>query len=84
MSSKPRFISIVGAPFKVGERVRVIAGADETFDSAFFGRVGIIEYFEYDCGCGQTFPNDPMIGVRFSNCVEEFWAEELQIVERMR
>jgi hypothetical protein len=83
MSSKPRFTDIAGAPFKIGERVRVVAGIDETFEEGFLGRLGTIEYFEYDCGCGQTFPSDPMIGVRFSNCIEEFWTEELQVVERV-
>ena len=58
-----------------------MVGADETFDDQFLGLMGIVQYLEYECGSGQTFPNDPMIGVRFSSCVEEFWAEELQAIE---
>ena len=83
MISNPRFTNVSGAPFTIGERVRVTAGADKTFDDAFLGNIGTVEYFEYDCGCGQTFPNDPMIGVRLSNRVEEFWAEELLIIEQV-
>lgn len=34
---------------------------------------------EYNCGCGQTFPGDPMIGVRFGTLpMSEFWSEELE------
>ena len=29
-------------------------------------------------GCGQRFPDDPMIGVRFPDgALQEFWREEL-------
>jgi antirepressor CarS-like protein len=69
--------NVSGAPFKVGERVRVTDSNDETFDPRYQDRTGIVEYFEYQCGCGQKYPNDPMIGVRFSDNVEEFWSEEL-------
>lgn len=51
---------------------------DETFNIELSGQEGIIKYFNYDCGCGQTYPNDPMIGVEFSGGKkEEYWKEEL-------
>lgn len=70
--------NVIGAPFQVGEVVRVCSLVDETGLREFLGSSGAIEYFEYSCGCGQSFPRDPMIGVRFANGkVEEFWPEEL-------
>ena len=69
---------VLGAPVKIGARVRVGKGSDCTFDASFRGANGVVEYLEYSCGCGQSFPHDPMIGVRFPDGrLEEFWAEEL-------
>lgn len=69
---------IEGAPFAIGLRVTVVAASDETAKPEFMGRSGVIEHYEYDCGCEQTFPEDPMIGVRFDDGqLEEFWPEEL-------
>jgi hypothetical protein len=69
--------NVRGAPFKIGERVRVVGSKDETFDPRYKRRVGVVEYFEYQCGCGQSYPGDPMIGVRFRKDLDEFWREEL-------
>lgn len=78
MVAKPTYIDVDGAPFKIGDRVRVTRGTDETFNSRYRSRVGVVEYLEYQCGCGQSYPRDPLIGVKFtSNGIEEFWAEEL-------
>jgi len=78
VGARPIYVDVDGAPFKIGERVRVTDSKDETFDRSFKGRIGVIEYFEYECGCGQSYPDDPMIGVRFRRGrIEEFWAEEL-------
>ena len=78
MTARPIYTDVDGAQFGIGERVGVGDSKDETFDRSFKGRVGSVKYFEYDCGCGQSFPRDPMIGVRFRNDdIEEFWAEEL-------
>jgi CarS bacterial SH3 domain len=75
----PRRHNVAGAPLRIGDRVRVVRGSDETFDRAYKGRAGVVEYFEYDCGCGQHYPDDPMIGIRFRDgSIEEFWAEELE------
>ena len=73
---------IPGSPFRIGQRVRVVAITDETADVELLGNEGIVTYFEYDCGCGQTFPEDPMIGVLFDTKVEEFWKEELTATSR--
>jgi hypothetical protein len=75
----PIYHDIPGAPFKIGERVRVVKAADGAFDQRCLGRAGEVQYFDYTCGCGQTYPGDPMIGVVFhSGSVEEFWKEELR------
>jgi len=66
-----------GAPFKIGESVKVVSFSDDTADEEFLGCRGAVLYFEYSCGCGQTFPNDPMIGVQFGERKAEFWKEEL-------
>lgn len=74
---------IQDAPFMISNKVRVLdnPNGDETFNEKFINKIGIIIYFEYECGCGQTYPIDPMIGVQFSNGnVEEFWKEELLLI----
>ena len=69
---------IPGAPFKIGTKVQVVQATDTTFDRVFLGRTGTVKYFDYECGCGQIFPSDPMIGVEFKDFVTaEFWHEEL-------
>lgn len=44
MGRKPMYVDVDGAPFNIGERVRVTRGADETFDPSYKGRAGIVEY----------------------------------------
>jgi antirepressor CarS-like protein len=83
--SQPELIKtdVRGAPFKIGTSVRVVRLADETANRAWLGRTGSVKFFSYDCGCGQTYPSDPMIGVELpSGKVEEFWKEELRPVSR--
>ena len=68
-----------GAPFSIGQSVTVCGLADETADGSFLRKRGIVAYFDYYCGCGQTYPQDPMIGVCFPrDKVAEFWREELE------
>ena len=69
LKPKPRKYDIEGAPFKIGDKVRVLDNPnnDETFNYDFSGKHGVVEHFEYDCGCSQTLPEDPMIGIRFSD-----------------
>ena len=77
--AKRIFANVVGAPFKIGAFVRVVRLADETANRAWLGRTGIVKFLNYDCGCGQTFPDDPMIGVESPRGkIEEFWKEELR------
>lgn len=76
--ARPIRLPVEGAPRQPAEVVRVVGASDSTLDPGCVGRVGTVEYLEYSCGCGQTFPGDPMIGVRFADgTLEEFWAEEL-------
>lgn len=75
-----RKYDIEGAPFKIGSKVKISnnISEDSTFDKKYSNKKGEVVFFEYDCGCGQTFPSDPMIGVKFRDGeIEEFWKEEL-------
>ena len=64
--------------FSIGDMVLVNSLSDETGIPEYLGQTGEIISFNYDCGCGQSYPFDPMIGVVFSDGdVEEFWNEEL-------
>ena len=78
--SNPIQEDIEGAPFNIWDKVWVVAGADNTVNRYYLGKQGIVIYFEYNCGCGQSFPDDPMIGVQFSRKSEEFWKKELELV----
>jgi hypothetical protein len=71
---------VEGAPFRIGDRVKVVSLSDDTADGELLGCRGSVLYFEYSCGCGQTFPHDPMIGVRFRKRTAEFWKEELAVL----
>ena len=63
---------------KVNQEIKVIKLSDETGEESFLGKSGTVIYFNYDCGCGQSYPNDPMIGIKFKDeVVEEFWKEEI-------
>ncbi|ODS32957.1 MAG: hypothetical protein SCARUB_01896 [Candidatus Scalindua rubra] len=78
------FKNIKGAPFKISDKVLVLDNPnnDNSFNNEFVGKKGHVFYFEYDCGCGQTFPSDPLIGVKFINKkVGEYWKEEIQLLD---
>jgi hypothetical protein len=82
---QPKKFDVIGAPFKIGDIVLILnnPNKDETFNYDFSGKRGIVVFFEYDCGCGQTFPDDPMIGVRISDkIIAEFWKDELLLFEK--
>lgn len=69
---------VPGAPYQPGDLVRVVAILDSTADAALVGAVGRVVHLEYSCGCGQRYPDDPMIGVELDGGVrEEFWRDEL-------
>ena len=80
LGAKPRYHRVEGSPFQPGETVKVVSVVDETVAPTYIGHTGLVVYLEYDCGSGQTFPNDPMIGVQFPDLpMEEFWQEEVQL-----
>lgn len=84
LGASPITTPVPGSPVQVGERVTVVASVEapetDVDVSAFIGASGTVEYLEYACGCGQTFPSDPMIGVLFGDGRrEEFWREELTL-----
>lgn len=69
---------VPGAPRQPGDLVRVVTILDSTADAALVGSVGRVVHLEYGCGCGQRYPDDPMIGVELAGgIVEEFWRDEL-------
>lgn len=69
----------MGAPFDVGERVKVISPADEFAKK--IGWVGVVSNFIYSSGCGETYPGDPMISVVFKDGSNEvYWKEELTLL----
>ena len=85
LTLKPRRHNIFGAPFKIGDKVKVLNNPnhDVTFNEEFSELEGVVVHFEYDGGCCQTYPYDPMIGVRLSNNIlAEFWKEELLLLEK--
>jgi hypothetical protein len=71
---------VAGAPFRIGDKVKVVSLSDDTADEDLLGCQGSVLYFEYTCGCGQTFPDDPMIGVQFRERTAEYWKEELAVL----
>jgi len=79
LNAKPIYDRVEGSPFQPGDHVMVVSATDsEIHDiSEYIGSTGVVVYLEYSCGSGQTYPNDPMIGVSLSGVVEEFWSEEL-------
>lgn len=87
LRARKRYGRVDGSPFQPLDRVRVTQDCDGTHvdtnergESLLVGEVGSVRYLEYDCGCGQVFPSEPMIGVRFATGVtREFWPEELEL-----
>ena len=74
---------VEGSPFQPGESVEVACSAEMPESGCgvaeFVGRAGRVVHLEYGCGCGQSYPDDPMIGVDFDGGdVQEFWREELR------
>ena len=72
--------NVKGAPFLIDAIVVIGPPCDEEGLAEREGQIGEIAYFNYDCGCGQSYPHDPMIGVGFPDGkIQEFWAEELTL-----
>lgn len=85
MVAKPIRKDVKGAPFKIRMMVKVKELIDLTGDESLINLTGTVDHYEYSCGCGQTYPQDPMVGVRFPDGrVEEFWKEELQSLPKVK
>lgn len=79
MSANPIYTDVPGAPVSIGTRVTITAIEDPE-DNRFLNLQGVVKYLDYECGCGQNYPNDPMIGVSLNDGTEwEFWMNELSI-----
>ena len=71
--------NIADAPYEIDDRVKVTFATDETTDLECLGLTGRVVHLNYSSAVGQSFPDDPMIGVEFDgNKVEQFWKEELE------
>lgn len=80
--ANPIYENVDKAPFHIGVRVKVVRLTDDTSNPDYLDKEGVLVYYEYECECGQTYPNDPLIGVHFEDGhVEEYWREELRRVE---
>lgn len=81
MNARPIRERVEGAPYQPGDAVQVVRVIDATTTRDNIGRRGRVEYLEYSCGSGQSYPTDPMIGVDLGAAGrEEFWREELAAV----
>lgn len=70
---------VPGAPRQPGDRVVVVRVIDPTASAEHVGQLGSVVHLEYGCGCGQRYPDDPMIGVELDDgTAEEFWRDELE------
>lgn len=94
LGAKIILTDVEGAPVKIGQKVEVKnlidpdsfdyigVGDDDSVEDAIealIGQKGVVVHLEYDCGCGQIFPHEPMIGVKLEDGSEhEFWFEELK------
>ena len=58
----------------IGDTVEVVAICDETGDPNTIGTTGVVTAFDYGAGCGESYPDDPMIMVNGY----AFWKEELK------
>ena len=59
MSANPLYRERQRSPLQDWRSMRIVCSEDDLFDRTFLGRIGIVKYFEYECGCGQSFPLDP-------------------------
>ena len=77
---EPIYTAVAGSPYQPGDRVHVVRVQDAE-DSAYLGACGTVTHLEYACGCGQSYPADPLIGVTFGSLPAwEFWPEEVEII----
>jgi len=71
------------APFQCGQRVKVKGpnrpgDIDEEMCAPYVGCCGVVQWLRYQTGCGDRFPDDPMICVELDDGREyDFWHNEL-------
>lgn len=73
-------VSYAAAPYRPGDMVRVVQAVERDVSdvSAHIGRHGYVIALDYDSGCGQLGPHDPMVTIQFANRKRlSFWREEL-------
>lgn len=64
---------------KLGSKVRVVFGTDETFEDKYLLAEGVVRKF-HNTECGAR-PRDPMIIIEFSDgSADAFWSEELELL----
>jgi hypothetical protein len=81
LGARPVRSLVEGSPYQPGQQVLVVQAIDVDICDVgeFVGKRGVVEHLEYSCGCGQSYPDDPMVGVRFADGdLQEFWREELR------
>lgn len=76
--------NVPGAPFCIGDRVKVVKAADETCAVKFIGLQGIVVRFDYRGAVGQNYPGDPLVVVQINEETSSFWKEELELVREHR
>lgn len=73
--------NVPGAPFNIGDRVKVVKAVDETCAVKFIGHQGIVARFDYRGAVGQSYPGDPLVVVVIGQETSSFWKEELELVK---
>lgn len=68
-----------GTPFKIGDKVKIMKGVDDTFEKALEGMEGEVTGFQGNGMVGNRFPGDPLILVKVNGIPEEksLWKEEI-------
>ncbi|MFA5429317.1 MAG: hypothetical protein WC279_14025 [Sulfurimonas sp.] len=75
--------NVPGAPFNIGDKVKVIKAADETCAVQFIGHQGVVSGFDYRGAVGQSYPGDPLVVVVIGHASSSFWKEELELVKEV-
>lgn len=84
LGASPAREAVDGSPFQPGQAVVVVRSAEPEDGGCldvlrYVGCSGVVEHLDYSCGCGQSYPGDPMVGVRLADGrLQEFWREELE------
>lgn len=91
MAANPIYKDIEGAPFHIGANITVTNLVDintfttpEEAEEQYIGQEGVLVYYEYECACAQSYPDDPMIAVKLENGeIQEFWKDELTLTSEL-